>query len=226
MKKIFFLFILFCLAGFFAFRHYRTWLPAVGTFLLIEDHLEKADCIVPLLSEEYLRFHRAAELVNAGWAKNIVVSVSPEKKKELTAYRNYMLKNKGKDLSRRDSILKSFRYFGKGPENIHFTKMPATSTFDEAVATRQIVLEKGYHSLILVSSTYCMRRALAIFKWVFRGAAVEIYPVTVPNPACDPEGWWRKESDVKRVGQEYLSLAFNAIYHFLLGKGVTSFDTP
>ena len=128
-------------------------------------------------------------------------------------------------ISDKDLVLKFFHYFEKDAQGIQFTGVEATSTFDEALAAKRLLEEKGYRSLILVTSTYHMRRALLIFEWVFRGSGIRIDHATAPAEIYDPEHWWTHERDIRRLAEEYPSLLVNFVYHVLLGKQKTSFDT-
>lgn len=202
------------------------WLPVPGTLLLVKDNINKADCIVPLGGDPYFRYKNAVELYDQDYSKNIVISVTPERKEELWEYYNFKYKLLGvKALLPRELALRAFKYFGKDPKNLYFTDHEVTSTYDEAVATKDFMLKKGFKSLILVTSTYHMRRALMIFKFVFKGTGVKVYNCTAENVLWNPRKWWLKERDLKVISLEYLSIAYNIFYHFILRKGKTSFDT-
>lgn len=205
---------------------YRIWLPIPGTFLLVKDNIQKADCIVAIMGDSYFRFKKVVELYNEGYSKNIVISALPEREEELREYYNFENRVLGlKDIPPKEFALKAFEYFKKGSKDIYFTDYETTSTYDEAVATRDFMLKKGFKSLILVTSTYHMRRTLMIFRLVFRGTGIKIYNCTASNVLHDPHRWWLKEKDVKAISIEYLSIAYNIFYHFILRKGRTTFDT-
>lgn len=204
---------------------YKLWLPLPATFLLVRDNLQKADCIVPLRGDTYLRFKKAVELYNKGYAKNIVVSYLPKRENDLEEYYNFCYLIIGmKVLSSQEYVLSVFKYLGMGLENLCFTDSPATSTYEEAVAIREIMLKKGFRSMILVTSPYHTRRALTIFKLVFRNTDIKIYNYTARNEFYNPDHWWVRERDVRILISEYISMVHNFIYHFMLKKGNTSFD--
>ena len=189
---------------------YRIWLPLPANFLLVKDDLEKAECIVPLGGDDFFRLRKAVELFNRGYSKNIVVSMVSGK----SYFVRYNLERKISGLGRlseKEIILKYFEYFGKNSENINFTNFKTTSTFEDAFATKQWMLQKGFRSLILVTTGYHMRRALILFKLVFRGTGIKIYHVTAEAEIYDPEHWWRKPIDVKSMITEYVSLFFNLL---------------
>ncbi len=203
---------------------FRLWLPLPAAFLVLKDAPEKADCIVVLRGDDYYRIPKAVELVKKGYAKDIVLSLLPDE--PYLAYTDilHILYSLG-PLPQKDLALKYFDYFGKNPEGIHFTERPVTSTFEEAHATREWMSAKRFRSLILVTNPYHMRRARLLFDWAFKGTGVKIYSAVAPNPFDDPSHWWRKERDVKQVALEYLAFAQNFIYHIVLNRHKTSFDT-
>jgi uncharacterized SAM-binding protein YcdF (DUF218 family) len=197
----------------------------MGNFLLVKDNIQRADCIVPLGGYLPSRFPKAVELYNKGYAQNIVFSVLPEPSAKSNSEDSVMLRIYGqKEASRKEFALMAFKYYGKGPQNIYFTDRDVTSTYEEAVATRDFMLKKGFKSLILVTSHYHTRRALMIFKAVFKGTGINIFNCTTGLEAINPPRWWQNEIDVKIVLQEYLSIAHNFIYHFVLKKERTEFD--
>lgn len=204
---------------------YRAWLPLPGTFLLVKDDVGKADCIVPLGGDESSRYKKAVELYNAGYARMILVSIPPDSETEYREFYNFGRKLCGlDDISNKEFALIIFKYFDKNENDISFADMKVTSTFDEAVAAKGYMLGHGLKSLILVTSTYHMRRSLLTFKLVFAGTKTRIYHCTAKSEIYDPRHWWRSERDVKMILNEYLLTAYNLVYHFVLGKGTTSFD--
>lgn len=216
--------LLFLLLIFILIVSYKIWLPIPGTLLLVKDNLQKADCIMPLKGC-YYKYKKTVELYNEGYAKSIVVTVLPDQE-EFVKYFYFREKVLGlEEINDREFTLRALEYFGKDSNGVYFTESEVTSTYDEVVAVRDLMLKKGFKSLIVVTSTYHMRRALMIFKLVFRGSGIKIYNCTAKNELYDPTRWWRKEIDVKIVSSEYLSIAFNIFYHFILKKGRTSFDS-
>jgi uncharacterized SAM-binding protein YcdF (DUF218 family) len=80
-----------------------------------------------------------------------------------------------------------------------------TSTWDEAQEVRSLVEQKGYKSVVLVTSKYHSRRASLIFQDALKGKATVI---SVPSPydSSDPESWWKRDEDAKKVLMEYQKL--------------------
>ena len=201
-----------------------TWLPMPGTYLLVKDNLEKADCLVPLFGDIALRYRKASELYRDGYSKKIIVSVIPEEEKVSEEYNFRFRVARAKDISGKEFAARAFKCLGPAAEDVYVADIEATSTYDEAIWARRVMEERGYKSLMLVTSTYHMRRALMIFRAVFRDSGIRIYNSTAPNELFDPYHWWRRERDVKTVSQEYFSIVYNFAYHFMLKKNRTEFD--
>lgn len=202
------------------------WLPWPGSFLVVRDRFERADCLVPLQGDSYFRFKKTVELLEQGYANWIVISTTPERAEELRDYYFFHDRVRGlADLPPDEVARLEFQSLGADPKKILFTDFEVTSTYDEAVATRRLMEKRGLRSLILVTSGYHMRRALWVFRAVFRESGIRIDHVTARHPLKDSEHWWRKERDVKEMILEYASIGQNFFYHFLLGRGRTAFDT-
>lgn len=201
------------------------WLPLVGGFLVIPDTVQKADCIVPLQGDLYPRFQKAVSLYRQGYADNIVVSVLPEHKEDSTDNDVVTFRIYGCPLlPQREFALKAFGYFGKDPQGIYFTEGGVTSTYEEALATKKLLRQKGFTSMILVTSAFHSRRARLLFEQVFRGSGITIYYSLAHDGTFNPRRWWYGEGGVRLVIQEYLAMAHNIVYHLIMGKVRTSFD--
>lgn len=203
------------------FMTHPLWLPVFGTFLLVPDDIRKADCLVTLRGDEYFRIGKTAELYKQGLAPVVIVSIIP---KESQPYDMTRLLSGLDQLNETEMTLKIFDYFGVKKEAVLFTGKETTSTYEEALAAKEVMEAKGFRSMLLVTSTYHMRRALWTFRKVFEGTDIAIYPVTGRHALYDPERWWTRERDVRRLFEEYLSAIFNWVYHFVLKKHSTSFD--
>jgi uncharacterized SAM-binding protein YcdF (DUF218 family) len=80
-----------------------------------------------------------------------------------------------------------------------------TNTWDEAQEVRNLIEHKGYKSVVLVTSKYHSRRAYLIFKDALKGKTTVI---SVPSSydSSDPESWWKRDDDAKKVFMEYQKL--------------------
>ena len=206
---------------------FPVWLPGIGTFLLVPDRVEKADAIVLLRGgDDFFRLPKAIDLLEHEYAPHMIIAPAPERENELQDYYQFRSRLLGTDTpDSREMTRRALEYFGKDLTNVTILEDETTSTYDEAAAAKKWLIEHDARSFILVGATYHMRRAMIIFSLVFRGTGIRIYPVTAQFPLYNPPYWWRREKDVKRVLEEYVSITFNLLYHFVLKKHRTEFDT-
>jgi uncharacterized SAM-binding protein YcdF (DUF218 family) len=85
------------------------------------------------------------------------------------------------------------------------------TTYEEALAVRQLAEERGFRSLLVVSDPYHLRRARMCFRDALRatGVTVSVQPV---NPSWyDPERWWQDNDSLRETWTEYLKLALYVV---------------
>ncbi len=63
------------------------------------------------------------------------------------------------------------------------------STYENALQVRRLVIDRGYSSVLLITSSYHMKRAHFIFNRVMP-KGVSIMPYKVSSPNFDEERWW------------------------------------
>ncbi|MBV9968924.1 MAG: YdcF family protein, partial [Xanthobacteraceae bacterium] len=77
----------------------------------------------------------------------------------------------------------------------------AVNTIGNAVETRRWALGHGFHSLVVVTSSYHMPRAMLELSHQLPGVTLIAYPVVSPQRRA--EGWWSPDS-AKILMLEYL----------------------
>ncbi len=120
-------------------------------FLFYEEKPVKADVIILLSGEkeERGRMTKVAELYHAGYAEKVL-------------------------LTNARSPGSSFEYaesFGI-PHDALLAENKATSTYENALYSKKIILEQGFESALVVTSNYHMRRSKLAFERVYRGSNV------------------------------------------------------
>lgn len=174
------------------------WLPAVGAFLIVRDPLMRADAIVPLAGGPH-RVTRAAQLFFAGYAPHFVAT-DPD-------HEQFAL---GRLTSRQ--IFDEARAQGVPARHIYLTAVPATSTYTEARAVRDLAQREGWQSLIIVTSPEHTRRTRIIFCYVLRGSGIALSVQPAINDDTLPGRWWQGRDQRHFVLQEYAKL-----FAFLVG---------
>jgi uncharacterized SAM-binding protein YcdF (DUF218 family) len=72
----------------------------------------------------------------------------------------------------------------------------AENTREEAVALRRLAREKGWKSIVVVTSNYHTRRVRYIFQKVFP-PGVEVSVASARDGSFDTEHWWERRKSVK-----------------------------
>lgn len=153
-------------------------LAALGEWWVVSDELEKAQAIVVLGGDsvEGSRVQRAARLYREGWAPRVVL-IGP-------ALRIYLSET---ELMQREAIA-----LGVPADRLLRVPRAADSTFEEALVLRPLLAEHGFRRVIVVTSSYHVRRARRIFRAVYREGGIQVWVDAVDDPRFDPRYWWQK----------------------------------
>ncbi len=171
------------------FATYETVLDEAGEYLYKKDQIKPADVIVVLGGEQTERVKFSSKLFKEGWARKdrVIMSGGPVVWKFTLAY---LMKEHAK-------------YLGV-PARAIILEEKSESTEENAKYVKEILLKRGYKSIILVTSPYHSKRSYIIFQKVM-GDEIEI--ISVPVPVEDSwlslHGWWKKRLDRSRVLSEY-----------------------
>jgi len=168
------------LAAVYLARH--PLLRLAGNWWEVQDRLERADAILVLGDDNFAgeRASRSAELFRAGWAPLIVASG-----RLLRSYAG-VAELIGRDLETR------------GVPQTAILRFPhrGSNTREEAQALRELVTDRGWRRVLLVTSNYHTRRARYIFRKVFP-PQVTILMVSVRDADFDPDSWWESRQGRK-----------------------------
>ena len=158
------------------------WLGALGRLLIVSDPLAKADAIL-VLSGDFpasQRMLHAAELWRAGYAPRVVLSAQMadwQTKEDHLTWR----------FARKKRLL---------PEDaLVVVPHQADSTLEEAEALIPFVREKGYRSIILVTSNFHTRRSRMIFQRRWSRGGIRVIVSAAPSWGFDPDRWWTRRAD-------------------------------
>jgi len=200
--KLILLIILAVALGLLIAQHQRI-LATFGEYLVYQEAApEQADVIVILANWEdtIIRVKAGADLYKGEVAKMIFVprmeqmaGLEEAKKLGINIPEN------------RDLVVTILQGLGVPLSAIETSAQEVTNTWDEALEVRNLVEQKRYKSVVLVTSKYHSRRAYLIFRDALKGKATVI---SVPSPydSSDPESWWKRDEDAKRVVMEYSKL--------------------
>lgn len=158
--------------------------PYLIRFLTVDQELEQADVIIALSGGTERELY-AAELYRLGYAPRIIMSgIAP-----------------GAQSMARRAIEVGVPCSGIVIED------KSESTYDNAVFTREIVLQQNFKSAIVVSSAYHMRRSKMVFERVFKGTGVKLVFCAAKGTGLCP-GSYPVNYDNQLIVEEYIKLLY------------------
>ena len=199
-KKITLLIIILLLAILFSHQYV---LKKIGYFLIYEQKPQKADLIVVLNGRDAERSLAAVDLYNQGYAGLIIMAGLVKQPGSDEFWKRVGGNFNGKVFFQRaieamGILEESFRFIGNG----------VSSTYDEALATREFLKKNGYKSILIVTSKWHSRRAYLTFKSVIKDDGVKVWIYPSKYDTFDPNVWWKKETDAELVFYEYVRLIY------------------
>ena len=180
---------------------HRTLLSAAGEVLVAREPLVPADVIVVLAGNSPYRAQHAEALYRDGLAPHVIISNEP-----LSSHgvRTTWLELRAAGLVR----------LAIPDDAIVPIEAIADSTYDEALSSREIMQARGWHSAIVVTDPFHMRRALLTFRQAFEPADLVALPSPADGSKYGVDNWWQDRNATMRVAQEYLKLG----YYLALGR--------
>jgi uncharacterized SAM-binding protein YcdF (DUF218 family) len=178
----------------------------LGTFLAREDPLTRADAIFVLAGTRVERPLEAADLYLAGYAPRVLLSRS---RAEEDAYR--IARARGAQLEDEfDSEAHVLESLGVPPSSIVSLARTHDNTGEEAATLRQIAVREHWSRIIVVTSTYHLRRARLACRRALAGTSVDIVMRGSRYDRSDPERWWRHRGDIRWIASEVPKLMLYA----------------
>lgn len=150
---------------------------SAGFFLSPQDSLEKADAIVVISGgETRQRVAEGVNLFNADWAPLLIMSGAAKDEKVSNAV-----------------AMKQIAVSLGVPKEKILTEEAATNTLDNAKLVRDIIADKKFTKIILVTSPYHQRRASVAFGKAMKGLPVKIINHSSTDSLWRKNGWWQDE---------------------------------
>ena len=180
--------IVFC---FVLYAARRPLLRLAGESWVVEDPLQQSDALLLLGDDNFFadRATRASELYRQKLAPVVVAS--------------------GRRLRPSAGIAELMEHdlIERGVPKDRIIRFPHDSdnTREEALALRALVMEKNWHSVIVVTSNYHTRRARYIFQRVFP-SSVTVRVTSARDGDFDPEHWWENRKSLKEFTRELAAL--------------------
>ena len=183
------LFLIVFLAALYAAR--RPLLRFAGESWVVEDPLEQSDAIILLSDDNFFadRATRASELFRQKLAPIVVAS--------------------GRRLRPSAGLaeLMDHDLVERGVPKDRIVRFPhdADNTREEAEALRALVVERNWHSVIVVTSNFHTRRARYIFQHILP-PSVEVRVASARDGGFEVERWWENRKSVKAFTHELVGM--------------------
>jgi uncharacterized SAM-binding protein YcdF (DUF218 family) len=187
-----FLLIIVTAAGYFGLR-------AVGAYLIISSELQSANAIVVLSGGDESRMKQALQLYNENYAKMIILTETGQITEGFTQLYSFDMR----------IVLLSH---GVPSGNIFMTDHLVSSTRDEAMAVKNLMISQQMKSAIIVTDPYHTRRAFNIFKENFADTDIYLSIQPVQNSWYNSRTWFLKFNGWKFTILEYIKLIADKLH--------------
>ena len=181
-------------------------LTLLGQYLVVSHPPENSDLIVCLNGANVANGMAAAESYEKGLASRIfLMRAGPPDGAELLGEKGVRYPED------RDLLVTLLKGLGVPDNALILGNQYVDTLFEEAASVSKIIAEKGYRSIILITTPIHARRTWLTFKRVFRGnEGVRIFLIPSPYSNFKPQDWWKTGRYSQEVTSEYLKLIFNA----------------
>lgn len=160
------------------------WLLLAG-LLVVEDPLEPADVLIVLGGDSGRELH-AAELYRQGLAPKVIMTGCGGAAGQMAS------RAVRAGVREKDILIES----------------KSKSTYDNAVFSRDIVMQNSFKSAIVVSSPYHMRRSKLVFERVFKNTGVKLLYSSAKGSKFNPGSGHLSDNDLRLTQKEYLKLIY------------------
>jgi uncharacterized SAM-binding protein YcdF (DUF218 family) len=173
-------------------------LTAAGDVLVARDDLQPSDVIVVLAGNSPYRAQHAEALYAQGLAPHVIISNEP-------------LSSHGVQTTWLELRQYGLVHLSIPDDAIVPIPEISDSTYEEAQHSRDIMRAHGWHSAILVTDPFHMRRAILTFHQAFDTADLTVAASPADESKYGVDNWWTDRNAIMRVVQEYVKLAYYAV---------------
>jgi len=171
-------------------------LPGIASFLTIQTDLQQSDVII-ILGGDSERVSYGVELYMENYSDKIIITGG---RLDIP-----YLNTTWAELQKKEAVK-----LGVLPEDIILAEK-STTTYEDALFARDIMLQNNFTSAIVVSSPYHMRRVAWLFGKVFNNDDITLLYSPVENSWFKPEKWWTDGKDIHVVMDEYAKFVYYSI---------------
>lgn len=177
------------------------FLPFAGRYLVREDPLAHADAIFVLDGTRVERWLEAVDLYKAGYAPVIVLSPGRMEDAEAILQARGIRYPANAALAR-DAMVQ----MGIDASAVMLPQGSVDNTGQEADMLRALAAERGWRTVIVITSKYHSRRARFAFRREFRDSNTSVSLRLTRYDTSDPAHWWRHRPDIRYVLSELQKL--------------------
>lgn len=169
-----------------------------GVFLIRRDPLKSSDALVILSGGGDERLQYGAKLYDQGIARRIILTETDDVQSGTNTAMAFVNLD----------ILASSYSIPKA--RIVIARKTSTSTYEEAQAVKELMVERKWESLVVVTDSFHSRRTGMIFGKIFQGTGIKIRiePVDVPNYWYNPWKWWLSPESRTATFMEYVKIVY------------------
>ncbi len=166
-------------------------LPRLGSWLVVEDPLEKSDAILVLGGSRFERPLEAVDLYHAGWSPRIVLT------RQISDYGERALKERGIPYpSEVDAQIEVMARLGV-PTTAITVLDEAASTADEAADLRGLATRDHLSSVIIVTSKQHTRRARLVMRRRVSDLGTRVIMRYSHYDRSNTDQWWRQRATAR-----------------------------
>ena len=166
-------------------------LPRLGSWLVVEDPLEKSDVILVLGGSRFERPLEAVDLYTAGWAPRVILI------KQISDYGEKSLKERGIPYpSEVDAQIDVMSRLGV-PASAITVLDEADSTADEATYLRGLAIRDHLTSVIIVTSKQHTRRARLVMRRRLDDLGTKVIMRYSHYDRSNTDQWWRTRATAR-----------------------------
>lgn len=173
-------------------------LRGMGNYLITEDPATRVDAVFVLGGSVLDRGVEAARVYRQGLADRFIFTGAPVPQ---------VLEALGIDSTEAECTRHAAVLAGLPPELTTVMNV-GTSTYEEFQALLAYARSEGMDSVMIISSSFHLRRIGRVFRKPFRQAGITVLLHGAPSSVYDERRWWASEEGLIMVNNEYVKLGY------------------
>lgn len=173
---------------------------SIGRYLADADTPEQVDVIAVLGGNSYVRGKEAVN-VHRMFPSTPMVCTGGNVPVQLLAFDTVLTESR---------LTRHFVTKSGVPDSLITCLDQSFSTRDEALELKAYCDSMGYRSLMVITSSYHLRRTGITFRKALEGSSIRLNLHGAPDDSFNPESWWTDEESLITVNNEIMKL----IYYF------------